>query len=160
MYIIRARNNYTKSISFDICEAFRSSVAQGTIEKIEAVGIRGKLALWFQNCLQNRKQAVVIKGKKSEYKAVPSGVPQESVLGLLLFFMYINDITKNIESVIKQCWNVFLEIGSLPTLAKLRTHSDGEIVHLRSRRLNSSSNVRRETIVSTRGEVRSKRRLF
>ena len=101
MYIIRARNNYTKSISFDICEAFRSSVAQGTIEKIEAVCIRGKLALWFQNCLQNRKQAVVIKDKKSEYKAVPSGVPQESVLGLLLFFIYINDIAKNIESVIK-----------------------------------------------------------
>ena len=38
------------------------------MEKIEAVGIRGNLALWFQNYLQNRKQPVVIKGKKSEYK--------------------------------------------------------------------------------------------
>ena len=74
---------------------------KGLSKKIEAVGIRGKLALRFQNYLQNRKQAVVIKGKKSEYKTVPSGVPQGSVLGPLLFLIYINDITKNIESVIK-----------------------------------------------------------
>ena len=49
-------------------------------KRIEAVGIRGNLVLWFQNYLQNRKQAVVIKGKKSEYKTVPSGVPQGSVI--------------------------------------------------------------------------------
>ena len=76
---------------------------KGLLKKIEAVGIRGNLALWFQNYLQNRKQAVVIKRKKSEYKTVPSGVPQGSVLGPLLFliYIYINNITKNIESVIK-----------------------------------------------------------
>ncbi|MCB4781362.1 MAG: hypothetical protein LGB70_00700 [Sulfurovum sp.] len=62
---------------------------KGLLKKIEAVGIRGNLALWFQNYLQNRKQDVVIKGKKSEYKRIPSGVPQGSVLGPLLFLIYI-----------------------------------------------------------------------
>ena len=64
---------------------------------LEAVSIRGSLAVWFQNYSQNHKQAVVIKGKKSEYNTVPSGTPQGSVLGPLLFFIYIyiQDINKH-----------------------------------------------------------------
>ena len=100
MYIID-QGITTQSIFFDISKAFDRVWHKGLLKKIEAVGIRGNLALWFQNYLQNRKQAVVIKGKKSEYKTVPSGVPQGSVSGPMLFLIYINDITKNIESVIK-----------------------------------------------------------
>ena len=91
----------TQSNFFDISKAFDRVWHKELLKKIEAVGIRGNLALWFQNYLQNHKQAVVIKGKKSEHKTVPSGVPHGSVLGPLLFLIYINDITKNIESVIK-----------------------------------------------------------
>ena len=57
--------------------------------------------MWFRDYLSNRSQAVVIKGEKSRPKRVPSGVPQGSVLGPLLFLIYINDIVNYIESVIK-----------------------------------------------------------
>ena len=79
----------TQSIFFDISKAFDRVWRKGLFKKIEAVGIRGNLALWFQNNLQNRKQAVVIKGKRSEYKTVTCGVPQGSVLGPLLFLIYL-----------------------------------------------------------------------
>ena len=95
------KNTTTQAVFFDISKAFDRVWHKGLLHKLKSIGIRGKLLEWFCDYLSNRTQCVVIKSEKSTMQTVKSGVPQGSVLGPLLFLVYINDIVKNIESAIK-----------------------------------------------------------
>eukprot|EP00061_Rhincodon_typus_P017952 g46903.t1 len=69
-------------------------------QKVKSHGIRGELARWTQNWLSYWKQRVVVEGCLLEWRAVTSDVPQGSVLGTLLFVVYINDLEENIAGLI------------------------------------------------------------
>lgn len=62
------------------------------LHKLYEIGIRGNLLRWMESYLRNRSQAVVVGGFCSDYVSIPSGVPQGSILGPLLYSSYLYDI--------------------------------------------------------------------
>jgi hypothetical protein len=85
-------------ISLDASSAFDRVWHEGLIFKLKQFGISGKLLDWFTSYLSERKQRVVINGQNSTWKYINAGVPQGSILGPILFLIYINDIVTDIES--------------------------------------------------------------
>ena len=110
-------------IFIDLKKAFDTVNHKILLNKLEHYGIRNESLKWFESYLTGRKQYVYLNGESSNLKDINCGVPQGSVLGPLLFLIYINDLP-NVSEKLKfflfaDDTNIYFESNDLPSMEKV-----------------------------------------
>ena len=90
-----------RGVFLDISKAFDKVWHDGLIFKLKCNGVGGNMLSLLSSFLHDRFQRVVLNGQSSNWVKITAGVPQGSILGPLLFLIYINDISNNLESDVK-----------------------------------------------------------
>ena len=111
-------------IYLDFQKAFDKLPHQRLLLKLKAHGIGDSITDWIEQWLTDRRQRVVVDGEVSNRKSVLSGVPQGSVLGPILFLIYIDDLDESITS------NVLKLADDTKLFRKVNT--DGDKQHLQN----------------------------
>ena len=113
----------TRGTFLDISKAFDKVSHEGLICKLKTYRIDGDLLKLLMNYLEDRKQRVVLNEQIPSWKNILSGVPQGSVLGSILFLIYINDLLDEIKSICK----IFANDTSLFSKVKYKNCSTLEL---------------------------------
>ena len=113
----------TCGIFLDISKAFDRVWHEALIFKLRSYGISDSLLRLFNSFLSERFQRVVLNGQASEWRKVLAGVPQGSILGPLLFLIFINDIPANLECNVK----IFADDTSLFSLVRDPNESSAKL---------------------------------
>ena len=111
-------------IYLDLQKAFDFVPHNRLLLKVESYVISGKFLGWIKSFLSDREQCVVLNGCKSGWQKVLSGVPQGSILGPLLFTIYVNDLSQSISS------SVFMFVDDTKLIRPIHTTNDHD--HLQS----------------------------
>ena len=113
----------TRAVFLDFSKAFDTVPHKKLLLNLDHIGIQDKVLKWIQAFLCHRHQRVVINGDSLAWLPVTSGVPQGSVLGPLLFLLYINDLADNLDSdcrLFADDITLYRRITSLYDCAKLQ----------------------------------------
>ena len=118
------------AVYVDISKAFDKVWHADLLCKSEALGVQLPLLQWFESYLLNRKQRVVIEGQSFHWRTINSGVPQGSVIGPLLFLIYIYDIADDLASLplIYADDTTLFEIVDEPAASSGRLNSDPNMI--------------------------------
>ena len=107
-------------VYLDFAKAFDKCDIGILLHKLKSIGISGKIGRWLHAFLTDRKQTVIVNGKQSKLSVVFSGVPQGTVLGPLMFLIYISDIGNGIKSTKK------IYVDDTKIKARIKTETDVE----------------------------------
>ena len=151
----------TDIILLDFSKAFDKVNHSKLLWKLHQYGIRGHVLNWVRAFLGSRSQRVVIKGEESESIPVTSGDPQGSVLGLILFLIYINDLPDEVCSQVRlfaEDTALYLTMESEDSGPKLQ--SDLDILSMWETRWDMEFNPSKCQVVHVAGSKRPVKRDF